>query len=59
MKNTNLYSAKTWKNDGVYTQLSGIEEELKDYKAPFKGSVVCCNCDNPRASNFFIEFKSI
>lgn len=53
----NLHKAKTKKNDEFYTQLSDIENELKNYKKHFKGKVVLCNCDDPRISNFFHYFS--
>lgn len=48
-------SAKN-KQDEFYTQLSLIENELKHYKAHFRGKVVFCNCDDPYESNFFKYF---
>ena len=55
-KNTNLWHAKTWKNDEFYTQLPDIEKELRHYKEHFKWKTVLCNCDDPRVSNFFHYF---
>jgi hypothetical protein len=55
--NKNLNKAKSEKNDEFYTQLSDIEKELAHYKAHFQGMVVLCNCDDPRASNFFHYFS--
>jgi hypothetical protein len=55
--NNNLKKAKSDKNDEFYTQLSDIENELRHYKAHFKGKVVYCNCDDPRVSNFFHYFS--
>lgn len=55
--NQNLHNAKRQKNDDFYTQLSDIENELKHYKQHFAGKVVYCNCDDPRASNFFHYFS--
>lgn len=57
VKNQNLHSAKSSKQDEFYTQLSDIEKELKHYKKHFKGKVVYCNCDDPRVSNFFHYFS--
>lgn len=54
--NRTLSSAKTAKQDEFYTQLSDIENELKHYRAHFKGKVVLCNCDDPRESKFFEYF---
>lgn len=59
-KNNNLHTAKATKNDEFYTQLEDIENELKYYKAYFKGKVVYCNCDgflNEEKSNFFVYFS--
>lgn len=54
--NSNLnYSARN-KQDEFYTQLSQIENELKNYKEHFHGKVVLCNCDDPYESNFFKYF---
>ena len=55
-KNSNLAAAKSAKKDEFYTQLSDIENELKHYKAHFRGKTVLCNCDDPRVSNFFHYF---
>ncbi|MBL6657095.1 MAG: adenine-specific methyltransferase EcoRI family protein [Flavobacteriales bacterium] len=55
--NKNLHLAKKGKKDEFYTQLADIENELKHYKAHFKGKVVYCNCDDPRMSNFFHYFS--
>lgn len=52
-KNKNLHKASKFKNDEFYTQLSDIEKEVKHYREHFKDKVVFCNCDDPRASNFF------
>lgn len=51
-----LHNAKNLKSDEFYTQLCDIESELKYYKPHFKDSVVYCNCDDPRISNFFKYF---
>ncbi|HER33916.1 MAG TPA: modification methylase [Halothiobacillaceae bacterium] len=42
--------------DEFYTQLTDIEDELRHYRAHFKGKVVLCNCDDPFESNFFKYF---
>ena len=55
--NKNLQLARTSKKDEFYTQLSDINNELKNYKKHFKDKVVLCNCDDPRVSNFFIYFS--
>ena len=55
-KNSNLTAAKNAKKDEFYTQLSDIENELRHYKAHFRGKTVLCNCDDPRVSNFFHYF---
>ena len=54
--NRNLHSAATAKKDEFYTQLSDIENELRHYKAHFKGKIIFCNCDDPFESNFFKYF---
>ena len=56
-KNQNLTKAKSAKNDEFYTQLIDIENELRHYRCHFKNKVVYCNCDDPRASNFFFYFS--
>ncbi|MCR5453746.1 MAG: adenine-specific methyltransferase EcoRI family protein, partial [Bacteroidales bacterium] len=55
--NKSLRAADKAKQDEFYTQLSDIENELKHYKAHFKGKTVLCNCDDPRVSNFFHYFS--
>ena len=55
-KNRNLHKAKSKKQDEFYTQLEDIENELKHYRSHFRGKVVYCNCDDPKASNFFYYF---
>ena len=55
-KNENLHRAKATKEDEFYTQLCDIENELRHYRAHFKGKTVLCNCDDPRVSNFFKYF---
>ena len=55
-KNKNLNDANRAKNDEFYTQLIDIENELKHYKAHFRGKTVLCNCDDPRVSNFVYYF---
>lgn len=57
MANKNLNQAKNAKKDEFYTQLVDIENELKHYRAHFKGKTVLCNCDDPRVSNFFHYFS--
>lgn len=54
--NKSLGDAKKAKEDEFYTQLSDIADELKHYRAHFKGKTVLCNCDDPRVSNFFHYF---
>lgn len=56
-KNRSLTSARKAKNDEFYTQLSDIENELRHYKAHFRGKTVFCNCDDPEASNFWKYFS--
>ena len=55
-RTVDLTLAKKRKKDEFYTQLVDIENELRHYKAHFKGKVVLCNCDDPRRSNFFKYF---
>ena len=55
--NRDLRTANQAKKAEFYTQLSVIEEELKHYKPHFKNKTVYCNCDDPRASNFFHYFS--
>ena len=55
-RNTGLNQANRQKKDEFYTQLSDIENELRHYKAHFRGKTVLCNCDDPRVSNFFRYF---
>lgn len=54
--NKNLSKANKAKKDEFYTQLVDIENELRHYKAFFKGKVVLCNCDDPFESNFVKYF---
>lgn len=58
MANNNeaLSKANKAKKDEFYTQLVDIENELRHYKAFFKGKVVFCNCDDPFESNFVKYF---
>ena len=55
-KNKALNKAAKAKQDEFYTQLSDIENELRHYRAFFKGKTVFCNCDDPYESNFFKYF---
>ena len=55
--NKNLQKAKRQKNDEFYTQLSDIENELRNYTKHFRDKVVYCNCDDPCVSNFFHYFS--
>ena len=54
--NGNLHDSAHNKQDEFYTNLQLIEDELKHYRAHFKGSRVLCNCDDPWESNFFKFF---
>ena len=54
--NAALTGAKRAKKDEFYTQRVDIENELRHYKAHFKGKTVLCNCDDPRQSEFFKYF---
>ena len=51
--NSNLHDSSRNKQDEFYTNLQLIEDELKHYRAHFKGKRVLCNCDDPYESNFF------
>ncbi|MDR2905606.1 MAG: adenine-specific methyltransferase EcoRI family protein, partial [Helicobacteraceae bacterium] len=53
-----LDNAKKQKVDEFYTRLIDIENEAKHYKEHFKDKTVLCNCDDPRASQFFYFFYS-
>ena len=55
--NSSLSSARRRKNDEFYTRGEDIQEELRHYKAHFRGKTVLCNCDDPRVSNFFHYFS--
>lgn len=54
--NKTLARAKEEKNDEFYTQLSDIENELRNYKEHFKNKIIFCNCDDPYESYFFKYF---
>ncbi len=54
--NSNLHDSSRNKQDGFYTNLQLVEDELKHYRAHFKGKRVLCNCDDPYESNFFKYF---
>ncbi len=55
--NTKLNRAGRNKNDDFYTQLTDIEKELRHYIGYFRDKVVYCNCDDPKASQFFRYFQ--
>jgi hypothetical protein len=55
--NRSLHAARATKQDEFYTQLPDIEKELKHYTQHFEGKTVLCNCDDPKASNFFHYFS--
>lgn len=57
-RNIDFQQAKQAKKDEFYTSLSDIESELEHYVNHFTGKVVYCNCDDPRASNFFHYFSA-
>jgi hypothetical protein len=57
-RNHDFEKARLAKKDEFYTSLSDIELELKHYTSHFEGKVVYCNCDDPRASNFFRYFSA-
>lgn len=54
--NSWLTAAKANKQDEFYTQLSDIENELRNFRKHFKDKVVLCNCDDPYESDFFKYF---
>jgi hypothetical protein len=54
--NSWLTTAKASKQDEFYTQLSDIENELRNFRKHFKDKVVLCNCDDPFESDFFKYF---
>ena len=54
--NSNLHDSARNKQDEFYTNLNLIEDELKHYRAHFKGKRALCNCDDPYESNFFKYF---
>ncbi|CUJ84270.1 hypothetical protein PH7735_00358 [Shimia thalassica] len=56
MTTARLSSARQAKQDEFYTSLHDIELELEHYKKHFKNKIVYCNCDDPRASNFYNYF---
>jgi hypothetical protein len=57
-RNLDFQEARRAKKDEFYTSLNDIELELKHYTRHFEGKVVYCNCDDPRASNFFRYFST-
>lgn len=56
-QNQNLHEAMRQSRDEFYTQRSDIENELRHYAEHFRDTVVYCNCDDPRVSNFFHYFS--
>lgn len=54
MGKESLDNARKKKDDEFYTRYCDIEKEIPKYN--FKGSVVYCNCDDPRKSNFVRYF---
>lgn len=57
-RNLDFREARRAKKDEFYTSLRDIELELQHYTDHFVGKVVYCNCDDPRASNFFRYFAT-
>lgn len=55
-RNGDFRAAQRAKRDEFFTSLHDIEAELGHYEHHFEGKVVYCNCDDPRASNFFRYF---
>ena len=56
-RSKDLQEAKRNKKDDFYTQLTDIEKEIKFYKKELKNSVIYCNCDDPKISNFSHYFS--
>ena len=54
--NRQLGEARRAKNDEFYTRSESIEAELHHYRDHFAGKVVYCNCDDPKASQFWEYF---
>lgn len=57
-RNRDFRAAQRAKSDEFFTSFDVIELELAHYQHHFQGKVVYCNCDDPRASNFFRYFAS-
>lgn len=55
--NNSLQAARAAKNDEFYTQMNDVSNELRHYRAFFKGKVVYCNCDDPEWSSFYKYFQ--
>ena len=64
-KRANVYfmKAKYEIDDEFYTSFDEIREELRDYKAHFKGKIVVCPCNDGKNSNFYryfaLNFKTL
>lgn len=54
--NQNLLDSAKNPQDEFYTQISMVEDELKNYRHYFKNKTVFCNCDDPYESAFFKYF---
>lgn len=54
--NQNLLDSERNPQDEFYTQISMVENELKNYRDHFCGKTVLCNCDDPYESAFFKYF---
>ncbi|MBQ7733440.1 MAG: adenine-specific methyltransferase EcoRI family protein [Synergistaceae bacterium] len=54
--NRALHRAARAQQDEFYTQMSDIENELRNYREHFEGKKILCNCDDPYESNFFRYF---
>ncbi len=52
-----LNKAKVVKDDEFYTPYEDIEKAVYRHRDKFKGSIVYCNCDDYRTSNFYKLFK--
>ena len=57
-RNRDFQESRRAKADEFYTSLSDIGLELGNYTRHFEDKVVYCNCDDPRASNFYRYFAT-
>ncbi|MBQ9433177.1 MAG: adenine-specific methyltransferase EcoRI family protein, partial [Synergistaceae bacterium] len=54
--NRALQRAAKAQQDEFYTSMPDIAEELRHYRAHFRGKKILCNCDDPYESKFFKYF---